>query len=91
MIDFPHSPPDGYSYSFEDFKRGVIRIWLHHHSSYSYTKEEVKTVWGFYKPKTKKYYIPVNHKTVGKEVDISDTRDYTAMPILLNPLMSAFV
>jgi len=64
---------------------------MHHHRFYNYNSgEQVYTVWGFYNPKTDTYYSPVNAKKVGKVVDISTTRDYTAMPLNLNPLEAAF-
>ena len=91
-MEFPHKAPDGFSYEFEEnFKRNITRIWLRHHYKYLYNHgEPVRTVWGFYNVKNKKYFAPVNSKQVGKEVNIVDTRDYTAMPINRNPLMSAF-
>lgn len=89
---FPHSPPEGYSYVVEKFDAKHLRICLHHHRKYDYNNgTSVLTVWGFYNPKTDTYYSPVNGKKVGKVVDILTTRDYTAMPINLNPLEAAFV
>lgn len=89
-MEFPHKAPDGYSYEFEEnYKRKYTRIWLKHHYPYLYKNgEPVRTVWGFYCKG--KYYSPINAKDVGKEVDITTTRAYTAMPLNLNPLMSAF-
>jgi hypothetical protein len=49
-----------------------------------------KSVWGFYRPSSKKYYAPINYKKMGKEVKIEETSPYTAMKLNLNPLMSAF-
>jgi hypothetical protein len=49
------------------------------------------TVWGFYSPKKRTYYAPINAKTIGKEVNIEDTTPYTAMPIKRTALESAFV
>ena len=46
---------------------------------------------GFYNTKKRTYYAPVNSKQVGKEVDLSSTTPYTAMPLNLNPLEAAFV
>ena len=92
IVDFPHSPPNGYSYSFEDFKSNVVRIWLHNHRQFDYNLgARTKSVWGFYSSKRNKYYAPVNSKTVGKEVDIKSTRNYTAMPIKQTILESCFV
>lgn len=91
--DFPHQscPPEGYSYEFSELKRNVVAIWLRNHSTFSYTTEPVRTIWGFHNTKTGKYYSPVNSKKVGKEVRLSDTRSFTAMQLNLNPLERAFV
>ena len=90
-FQFPHDPPEGYSYEFTSFKRNVIAIWLRNHAVFSYTSEPVRTIWGFYDSKKRKYYSPVNHKKIGKEVQLSDTRPYTAMPLNLNPLEAALL
>ena len=82
MIEFPHVPPKGYSYEFDTPSRGVVRIWIVNHYQFNYTSEQVKSVWGFYKPKTKKYHAPVNSKQVGNAVDIDNTTPYSAMQIL---------
>lgn len=88
---FHHLPPEGYSYVVEKFDAKHLRIGLHHHRTYDYNNgQQVYTVWGFYNPKTDNYYSPVNAKKVGKVVDISSTRNYTAMPIKQTPLESAF-
>ena len=29
--DFPHEPPEGYSYEATDFKKNVVAIWLRDH------------------------------------------------------------
>ena len=87
---FIHEPPEGYSYTVKSFKRGVLGIWLLHHRVYSYSSDQVSTIWGFYATKDKQYYAPINSKQIGKIVDINDTRPYTAMPLNLNPLMAAF-
>ena len=90
--DFPHEPPEGYSYYVKEFKRNVVSIWLLHHTTYSYTSDPIYTIWGFVKSKTTKrstthtYHAPINSNKVGKEVSISDTRPYTAMQLNLNPL-----
>jgi hypothetical protein len=36
-------------------------------------------------------YAPVNSKTIGKEVDFKNTRNYTAMQIKPSPLDAFFV
>ena len=89
--DFTHQAPEGYSYEYTSFKRNVTAIWLRNHSTFSYTSDPVRTIWGFYDSKKRKYYSPINSKKVGKEVQLSDTRTYTAMPLNLNPLEAAFL
>jgi len=87
MIDnFPHKPPERYSYQIKEYKRNVMSIWLCHHDEYVYTKKRVLTIWGFYHTKKGKYYAPINSKKVGKEVLINDTTPYSAMQLNLNPL-----
>ena len=89
----PHEAPQGYSYEFDDYKRGVVRIWIVNHYQFSYTSEQVKSVWGFYKPSTRKYYAPINSTKVGDVVDPHDTTPYSAMPILkpLAPTVLSFI
>jgi hypothetical protein len=92
IAEFPHKAPKGYSYEFEEFKRDVVSIWLCCHRKFDYNNgARTRTIWGFYKPKTRKYYAPINSKTIGSCVNIKDTRNYTAMPLKLNPLEAAFV
>ena len=84
--DFPHQPPKNYSYEVTQHRRNVVAIWLRDHRSYSYTADDVRTIWGFYDTKKREYFAPINAKKPGQSVDISDTRDYTAMQLNLNPL-----
>ena len=93
MLEFPHVAPKGYSYEFDNFKRGVVRIWIINDRQFVYTTERVKSVWGFYNTKTKKYHSPKNSKQVGDVVDIDDTTPYSAMQILrpLAPTVLSFV
>jgi hypothetical protein len=90
-FDFPHIAPESYSYEFEEFNSRFISIWLIHSFPYSYTTKRVKSIWGFYSPKKKEYYAPINSSKVGERVDIKNTRNYTAMPIKLSPLEQFFV
>jgi hypothetical protein len=91
-IDFRHQPPIGYFYSFEEFKPGIIGIWLNNKRRFDYNLgKPTKTVWGFWKSKSNKFFAPINSKTIGKEVDLKQTRDYTAMQIKSLPLDSFFV
>jgi hypothetical protein len=92
MLEFPHSPPKDYSYEFEQFNASTIRIMLICHKQFDYNLgASTKTVWGFYKPKKRTYYAPVNVKTIGAQVNIDDTRSYTAMQLKQTPLESAFI
>lgn len=91
MIDFPHTPPKGYSYEFETFKQNVIAIWIVNTFPFSYKNTPVRSIWGFYNTKKNKYFAPVNAKTIGKEVSIRDTTSYTSMQIKHTPLTAAFV
>ena len=88
--DFPHEPPENYSYEVTQHKRNVVAIWLRDYRKYVYTSDDVRTIWGFYDTKRGEYFAPINHKKQGQSVDITDTRSYTAMQLNLNPLMSAF-
>jgi hypothetical protein len=70
----------------------MISIWLCHHCDYIYKQgKPVKTIWGFYSPKKKEYYAPINTSKIGKKVEISQTRQYTAMPLNITPLEAAFL
>jgi hypothetical protein len=91
MFEFPHNPPDGYSYEFTEFNTRLVSIWLIHSFPYSYTTKKVKSIWGFYSPKKQEYYSPINSKKVGGKVDIKNTRNYTAMPLNITPLEAAFL
>lgn len=93
MFEFPHTPPQGYSYETVEHKRNVVAIWICNHSQFSYTDETPKSIWGFYDTKKRCYYAPVNSKTVGKVVDIQDTTPYSAMQILkpMRPSVLSFV
>lgn len=89
--EFPHSPPKGYSYSVEEHKRGILSIWLLHHRRYVFHGSDkcIRTIWGFYKPKTRSYFAPINSSKCGNQVDIHNTTPYTAMSLKLNPLEHA--
>ena len=88
---FPHKPPQGYSYEVKEHKRNMVSIWLRNHATFSYTSDPVRTIWGFYNTKKGCYHAPINSTKHGDQVDINDTRDYTAMQLNLNPLMRAFL
>tara|TARA_B100000900_G_scaffold352768_1_gene320595 strand:- start:253 stop:546 length:294 start_codon:yes stop_codon:yes gene_type:complete len=84
--DFPHKPFKNYTYEVKQFNRNFLAIWICNHGIFSYTSDIPKSIWGFYNTKTRTYFSPVNFKTIGKEVDITQTRNYTAMRLNLNPL-----
>lgn len=90
-LEFPHSPPEGYSYQFQQHNASTLSIWLLHHRRYVFCDDDqpVRTIWGFYKPKQSKYYAPINSNKIGKEVDIEFTTPFTAMQLNLNPLENA--
>ena len=89
--EFPHKPPKNYSYEFETWNASTIRIMLRCHRKFDYNLgASTATVWGFYKPRKRVYYAPVNAKSIGKQVNIEETRNYSAMPIKQTPLEAAF-
>ena len=91
-VPFSHLPPEGYFYSFEEYKSCVISIWLNNTRKFDYNLgKPTKTVWGFWKSKSNKFFAPINSKTIGKEVEFKNTRNYTAMQIKHSPLDAFFV
>jgi hypothetical protein len=90
--EFPHHPPKDYSYEYEQFSARLISIWLrcHRHFDYNHGKP-TRTIWGFYSPKKKEYYAPINATKCGNKVNIEDTRNYSAMPIRKSVLETCFV
>jgi hypothetical protein len=92
IVDFPHTAPEGYSYEYEKFNNRLIAIWLlcHRHFDYNHGKP-TKTIWGFYSPKKKEYYAPINSSKCGDKVRIENTRNYSAMLIHRTPLELAML
>jgi hypothetical protein len=89
---FTHKAPEGMFYEVEEFKRNIFRIWVCYERQFDYNLgKPVKCVWGFYDYKKCQFFSPVNSSVVGKSISFSDTRNYTAMPLNLNPLEAAFV
>ena len=88
--DFIHEPPEGYRYEVEQHRRNMVSIWLRFPNRFSYCDTPPRTIWGFYDTKKKVYCAPINSTKHGNQVDIKDTRNYTAMQLNLNPLMAAF-
>jgi hypothetical protein len=92
MKEFPHSPPQGYSYEFEELRRNYTSIWIRNHAKFDYNGGvSVRSIWGFYNSRTKTYYSPINSKTVGNKVNIESTSVYSAIIPKLTPLQAAFV
>lgn len=91
-FQFPHTPPEGYSYEFSEFNTRLVAIWMHHHCAYSFNDgKTVRTIWGFYSPKKREYYAPINSSKCGDKVNITKTTPYTAMQLKQTPLELAFV
>lgn len=89
---FIHKAPDGMHYEVEQFKRNIFSIWTCYDRNFDYNLgKPVRCIWGFYDYKKCQFFSPVNSSTVGKQVDFKNTRNYTAMPLNLNPLEAAFV
>jgi len=86
-----HLPPQGHTYSVELFNSKYHRIQLHHPDIYTYTTKRVWTVWGFLCVKTGRIHFPINSKTPGSPIELSQTTPYTSMPLKVNPLEAAFV
>jgi len=87
---FKHQAPKGTFYKIEKFKRNVFSIWICYERKFDYNNGKfVKSIWGFYDYKKCKFFSPINCSTVGKEVNIDDTRNWTSMAIKQNPLEKA--
>jgi hypothetical protein len=89
--DFPHLPPDGYSYEIQQHNKTVLSIWLRNHAAFSYTSDPVKTIWGFYNTKKRTYFAPINSRKIGEQVDINSTTPYTSMQLNLRGLESLWM
>lgn len=93
-VSFIHSnsPPNGYYYECEEFKRNVVSIWLCNTRKFVYNNgAPTRTIHSFYNTKTGEYFFPINSKSIGARVDINETRNYTAMQIKQSPLDVFFV
>ena len=91
--EFPHkAPTKEYSYEYEEFNARMIRIWLCCSRKFDYNLgAPTRSIWGFYSPKKRVYYAPVNSKTPGKEVNIENTNSYTSMQLKKTSLEMCFV
>lgn len=91
IVDFPHTAPEGYYYTFEEFNTRLISIWLNSTQKFDYNLgKPTRTIWGFYSSSKRKYYAPINSKKQGSEVSISQTTPYTAMKLQQTPLERCF-
>ena len=89
--DFPHSPPDNYKYKVIRKNSSLLSIWTVYQRQFIYNNgDESACIWGFYNPKKREYFAPINSTKVGDKVDINSTTPYTSMQLNLNPLMQAF-
>ena len=92
IVEFPHKAPKDYTYEFQNWNASTIRIMLCCSRKFDYNLgASTQTVWGFYKPKKRNYFAPINAKTIGKQVDIENTNPYTAMPLNRTALEKCFV
>lgn len=72
------SAPEGYSYYIQkNWNSQFHAIWLINHTQFSYTTEEVKTIWGFLKKTNNVIYSPINSKKPGKPATF--VTQYSAM------------
>jgi len=91
-MEMPVKAPDGYHYEVTEHKRNVAAIWLCGGPKYIYNDgNSARTIHSFYNYKKKVWYSPINSKKAGEEVDPATMRPWTAMPLQLNPLMSALL
>ena len=87
LLEKFNQAPKGYEYQTVQFKTNIVAIWLLCHRRFIYNGgSPTRTIWGFYNTKTKRFFAPINSKTVGEEVSLTDTSPYTSMPLKLNPL-----
>ncbi len=93
-VSFIHSnsPPNGYYYDCEDFKRNVVSIWLCNTRKFDYNNgAPTRTIHSFYNTKTREYFAPINSKTIGACAAIKDTRPWTSMKINYQGVEQFFV
>ena len=90
MTNLPHQAPEGYEYWTDNFSAKFTRVWIRNTRFFNYCEGQPSSVWGFINKKTGEIHSPVNHKKVGKVVDITLTSPYSAKVLQLNPLMAAF-
>jgi len=85
--DFTHRPPAGYRYEAIRKNANVISIWTVCNPGFVYNdSNDIRCIWGFYNPKKRQYFAPINSNKVGESVDFSNTTPYSAMQLKLNGL-----
>ena len=89
----PHKPPKDYHYKVTPFNKTFTAVWLvHPPNKFTYTNEQVQTIWGFIHNKTRAIHSPINSKKTGSIIDPKLTTQWTAMhPPKLNPLQQLFL
>ena len=73
--DFRHQPPEGYRYEVIRKNANVVAIWsVLSNPGFVYNNgSDVRCIWGFYNPKKRQYFAPINSNKVGESVDFSNT------------------
>ena len=85
--DFRHQPPAGYRYEAIRKNATTIAIWTVCNPGFVYNDgNDIRCIWGFYNPKKRQYFAPINSNKVGESVDFSNTTPYSAMQLKLNGL-----
>lgn len=83
ILDSLPTPPDNHSYKVDKFSSLVYRVWLVNHNFFSYTPDEVKTVWGFVKSTgdvmAPKKWDKISSTKVCHVSDIPQSLRYTTM------------
>ena len=78
MIDFPHLPPEGFSYSIESFSARYDAVWIINHSEFSY--RDTPTVEG--------YDERISSFSEAMSADLIETHIAKDKEILDNPMIS---
>ena len=85
--DFRHQPPEGYRYEVIRKNANVVAIWTVCNPGFVYNdSNDIRCIWGFYNPKKRQYFAPINSNKVGESVDFSNTTPYSAMQLKFNGL-----